>query len=229
MTLFRLDASIRREGSVSRAIADVAESQWCDARPDAPVTRRSVGLDPVPATTWALSVTGRRVDEAARSDAQRAAMDLATTLADELVDAEAFLFAIPLYNFGVSQHFKAWVDVVITDPRLSPSGPHPLKGRPSVLVVVRGGGYGAGTPREGWDHASGWYRRILADVWGLDLRVVETELTLAGVSSRSPSSRTPPRRCVATPRRSRWSTAATSSGPPPPKDVGPSGSAGRRG
>ena len=51
-----------------------------------------------------------------------------------------------------------------------------------MLVVVRGGAYGPGTPREGWDHASGWYRRILADVWGLDLRVVETEFTLVGVN-----------------------------------------------
>ena len=34
----------------------------------------------------------------------------------------------------------------------------------------------------GWDHASGWIRRILEDVWGLDLRVVETEFTLAGVN-----------------------------------------------
>jgi FMN-dependent NADH-azoreductase len=41
---------------------------------------------------------------------------------------------------------------------------------------------GPGTPREGWDHASGWIRRILEDVWGLDLRVVETEFTLVGVN-----------------------------------------------
>ena len=96
--------------------------------------------------------------------------------------ADALLFAVPLYNFGVSQHFKAWVNLVITDPRLA-SGTEPvLAGRPAVLVTVRGGAYGAGTPREGWDHATGWMRRILADVWQLDLRVVETEFTLVGVN-----------------------------------------------
>jgi FMN-dependent NADH-azoreductase len=47
---------------------------------------------------------------------------------------------------------------------------------------VRGGAYGEGTPREGWDHATSWYRRIIEDVWGLDLRVVETEFTLVGVN-----------------------------------------------
>jgi FMN-dependent NADH-azoreductase len=45
-----------------------------------------------------------------------------------------------------------------------------------------GGNYRPGTPREGWDHATGWMRRILADVWQLDLSVVETEFTLVGVN-----------------------------------------------
>ena len=65
---------------------------------------------------------------------------------------------------------------------MSAAAGRPLQGRPGVLVAVRGGAYGAGTPREGWDHASGWMRRILEEVWGLDLRVVETEFTLVGVN-----------------------------------------------
>jgi len=181
VSLFRLDASIGREGSTSRAIADIVEAAWRDGRADAPVVSRSIGLDPVPATTWPLAVTARRADPASWSREQRDAVDLATSLVDELLDAEALLFAVPLYNFGVSQHFKAWVDVVITDPRMAAAA-RPLAGRPAVLVVVRGGAYGPGTPREGWDHASGWIRRILEDVWGLDLRVVETEFTLVGVN-----------------------------------------------
>ena len=182
MSLFRLDASIRQADSVSRAIADIVERSWRDGRPDVSVTRRSVGLSPVPAEAWARAVSGSRIDESRRTPEQRDAVALAAQLVDELVDAEAFLFAVPLYNFGVSQHFKAWVDLVITDPRMAAAGGRPLAGRPAVLVVVRGGAYGPGTPREGWDHASGWIRRILEDVWGLGLRVVETEFTLVGVN-----------------------------------------------
>ncbi|MFI5067727.1 MAG: FMN-dependent NADH-azoreductase [Streptosporangiales bacterium] len=182
MSLFRLEASIRAEGSHSRAIADIVEQEWRAGRPDEPVTRRLIGLEPVPATAWADAVSARGVPADERTPGQRDAVALAATLADELVAADALLFAVPLYNFGVSQHFKAWVDLVITDPRLA-SGTEPvLAGRPAVLVTVRGGAYGAGTPREGWDHATGWMRRILADVWQLDLRVVETEFTLVGVN-----------------------------------------------
>jgi FMN-dependent NADH-azoreductase len=57
-----------------------------------------------------------------------------------------------------------------------------IAGSPAVLPTVHGGAYGPGTPREGWDHATGWMRRILEDVWKLDLRVVESEFTLVGVN-----------------------------------------------
>ena len=109
-------------------------------------------------------------------------MALAATLTDELVAADALLIAAPLYNFGVSQHFKTWVDLVVTDPRMGPGAEPLLAGKPAVLVTVRGGNYSAGTPREGWDHATGWMRRILADVWQLDLKVVERDFTLVGVN-----------------------------------------------
>lgn len=182
MSLYRLDASIRVEGSNSRAIADIVEQEWLNARPGEQVTRRHIGTDPIPATTWATAVFGSRTPDEARTDEQRAALGLAATLTDELIDADALLFAVPLYNFGVSQHFKSYVDMVVTDPRMAAGTEPVLAGKPAVLVTVRGGYYQPGTPREGWDHATPWMRRILADVWQLDLNVVESEFTLVGVN-----------------------------------------------
>jgi FMN-dependent NADH-azoreductase len=182
MSLYRLDASIRVEGSHSRAIADVVEHEWRDAHPGEPIIRRHIGVDPIPATAWATAVSAGYTPEDSRTGEQRAALALAATLTDELVAADALLFAVPLYNFGVSQHFKTWVDMVIADPRVAAGSQPILAGKPAVLVTVRGGNYRPGTPREGWDHATGWMRRILADVWHLDLKVVETEFTLVGVN-----------------------------------------------
>jgi FMN-dependent NADH-azoreductase len=182
MSLYRLDASIRVEGSHSRAIADIVEQEWRNAHPGESVIRRHVGVDPVPATAWATAVGASRTPGESRTDEQRAAMALAATLTDELIAADALLFAVPLYNFGVSQHFKTWIDMIITDPRMAAGAQPVLAGKPTVLVTVRGGNYQAGTPREGWDHATGWMRRILADVWHLDLKVVEAEFTLVGVN-----------------------------------------------
>jgi FMN-dependent NADH-azoreductase len=182
MTLFRLDASIRTEGSTSRALGDIVEREWQDAHPSADVVRRHIGTEPFPATAWADAVGGSMLPAADRSEDQRAAVDLARTLTDELADADALLFAVPLYNFGVSQHFKTYVDLILTDPRMAPGGTPVIAGKPAVLVTVQGGNYAAGTPREGWDHATSWMRRILEDVWQLDVDVVTRAFTLVGVN-----------------------------------------------
>jgi FMN-dependent NADH-azoreductase len=182
MSLFRLDASIRVDGSHSRAIADIVEQEWRNAHPRDPIVRRHVGVEPIPATAWATAVGAGFTPELERTEEQNNVLALAATLTDELVAADALVIAAPLYNFGVSQHFKAWVDMVVTDPRMAAGATPVLAGKPAVLVTVRGGSYADGTPREGWDHATGWMRRILADVWQLDLRVVEAEFTLVGVN-----------------------------------------------
>jgi FMN-dependent NADH-azoreductase len=180
MTLFRLDASIHPARSASRALADIVESEWQAAHPGDAVVRRDIGTDPLPADAWPQAVTGSRTPAAERTAAQQDAVALATRLASELTDADAVLLAVPLYNFGVSQHTKTWIDLVIAAPR---DGQQPLlAGKPTVLVTVRGGAYGPGTPRDGWDHSTGYLRRILADVWGADLTVVEREFTLVGVN-----------------------------------------------
>jgi FMN-dependent NADH-azoreductase len=181
MSLFRLDTSLRVGGSVSREIADTAESAWLAEHPGGLVVRRDLGTDPLLVTDWMDAVAGSAAPVADRTDRQVAAADLAARLADELLDADAVLVATALYNFGVPAQLKTWVDLLITDPRFTPGGEQPLAGRPGVLIVARGGGYGPGTPREGWDHATPWVQRILADVFGLDLQLVEAELTMAPV------------------------------------------------
>jgi FMN-dependent NADH-azoreductase len=60
MSLYRLDPSIRVEGSHSRAIADIVEQEWRSAHPGEPVVRRHVGVDPIPATAWAAAVFAGR-------------------------------------------------------------------------------------------------------------------------------------------------------------------------
>jgi FMN-dependent NADH-azoreductase len=180
MTLFRLDASIRVEGSASREIADIVEQEWLAAHPGDQVERRHVGVDVIPATAWAAAVSAAYVPAESRTPEQTEAVALATTLTDELVAADAILFAVPLYNFGVSQHIKTYFDLVLTDPRAKADA-RMLAGKPVVLATVRGGAYGEGTPRHGWDHSTPYLRRVLGDIWASDLTVVEREFTLVGV------------------------------------------------
>lgn len=180
MSLFRLDASIREEGSASRALADVVEHHWSEAASDSSVTRRHIGLAPLPSDAWVSAVTASGIPEDQHTESQRQASGLAASLVDELEEATEYLFAVPLYNFGVSQHFKTYVDLATTDPRMTPEAATATSDKPGVLVTVQGGNYSPGTPKEGWDHATEWMRRILEDVWGIDLKIVSREFTLVG-------------------------------------------------
>lgn len=182
MRFFRLDSSLRTEGSVSRSLADTVEQEWHREHPGAEWTRRDVGVEPLP-PVWPKAVSAlMSPPEHVRTVEELEAAALARSLVDELLGADAYLFAAPIYNWGVPQQLKAWIDMVLTDPRVAASTGPLLAGRPAVLVEARGGGYAPGTPREGWDHSTPYLRRVLGDLWGLELVTAEAELTLAEVT-----------------------------------------------
>lgn len=183
MKFFRLDSSLRTEGSVSRRLADTVEEQWLRRHPDATVVRRDLGQHPLP-PVWPAAVGAAMAPaDQPRTPEQQAASTLAAELVDELLAADAYVFAVPLYNWNFPAQVKLWIDLVITDPRAAAGNPTQLlAGRPAVLVQARGGGYAPGTPREGWDHATPYLTRILRDHWGLDLAIADAELTLAEVN-----------------------------------------------
>ncbi|MFD1545655.1 FMN-dependent NADH-azoreductase [Nonomuraea guangzhouensis] len=179
MSVLRVDATIQGDRSASSALADLVLDELVVARPGVPVVRRHLGQDPLPAHVWEAAISGLYLPEAARTAAQREAVATAERIATELQQATSAVLALPLYNFGVSQHAKTWIDLAIAG---TPEGIRLLEGTPTVLVTTRGGAYGPGTPREGWDHNTDFLRRILVDIWGADLTVVEREFTLVGVN-----------------------------------------------
>ena len=64
--------------------------------------------------------------------------------------------------------------------RLDPAGAGGLAGGRRVTVTAaRGGGYGPGTPREGWDHRDPWLAHALNPIGIDDVRFIHTELTMA--------------------------------------------------
>jgi FMN-dependent NADH-azoreductase len=179
VTLLRVDASIQGPRSASSALADQVMAQFSAIRPDETIVTRHIGSDPLPSDAWPLAIGGNYTPEADRTPEQAAAVRLAATIAAELSDADAAVLALPLYNWGVSQHVKTWIDLAIAG---GGPGARLLEGKPVVLLTTRGGAYGPGTPKEGWDHSIDYLRRILAEVWGANLTVIERELTLVGVN-----------------------------------------------
>jgi len=179
MTLLRIDGSILGPNSASSELADLALAEFVAVRPDAPVVTRHLTADPIPSDAWQTVIGAGWTPEDARTDEQKTALALAATVAGELRDADVAVLALPLYNWGVSQHTKTWIDLAIAG---ADQGERLLEGKPVLLLTTRGGSYAPGTPKEGWDHNIEYLRRILVDVWGADLTVVEREFTLVGVN-----------------------------------------------
>lgn len=179
MSLLRIDSSIQGAQSSSSALADQVVAEFRSTRPSEQVVTRHLAVDPIPSAAWQDALVAAAQPDEQRSPAGHAALALATEIADELRAADAAVLALPLYNWGVSQHVKTWIDVAIAGAE---AGAALLDETPVVLVTTRGGSYAPGTPKHGWDHNTDYVCRILTDVWGARLNVIEREFTLVGVN-----------------------------------------------
>ncbi|WNG81407.1 NAD(P)H-dependent oxidoreductase [Mycobacterium sp. ITM-2016-00316] len=160
--LLHLDSSVQEDRSVSRRLTARAADRWRAAHPAGTATYRDLFADPLPHLDPRTSAT------------------LSATLIDEVKAADTVILGLPLYNFGPPSTVKAWVDHIVAvglsiDEN---TGAGLLGGTDLVAVETRGGGYGPGTPREGWDHAQTWLAHGVS-LTGLQPRFVVVELTMA--------------------------------------------------
>lgn len=114
-----------------------------------------------------------------RTRAQHASFTLSEQLIHEIRQADTVLLGLPLYNYGPPSTVKAWVDHLVA-PGLSigEDGTGLLGDTDFLVLESRGGGYGSGTPREGWDHAEAWLPHAVSHT-GLQPRFIVVELTMA--------------------------------------------------
>jgi len=179
--LLHIDSSIQGDASTSRKLSARAAAAWRAAHPGGTVTYRDLGTHPLPH----LDVDGglaRALPPEQHSAEQAASWAVTREVVDEVKAADTILLGLPLYNFGPPSTVKAWVDHLIA-PGLSldaETREGRLGGREFIVLAARGGGYGEGTPREGWDHAEPWLPHGVS-LTGLEPRFITAELTLAKV------------------------------------------------
>ena len=177
--LLQIDSSALSAGSVSKEIAETFRASWDAAHPQGTVTRRDLGQHPVPPIAEAALLANYTPADQHTAE-QAAAAAFRNTLVQEVLDADAYLFTIPMYNWGVPAGFKAWIDQVLVGGRtLTFDGNPPLGGRPATVILAYGGGYDAGSPREGWDFVQPYLETVLGKALGLDVTFIKAQLTLA--------------------------------------------------
>jgi FMN-dependent NADH-azoreductase len=182
--LLHIDSSVRGDLSVSRRLTARAADRWQAVHPDGTVTYRDLATSPIPHLD-AVTGLARIVTAEQRTAAQDASFTLSAELIAEIKQADTVLLGLPLYNFGPPSVVKAWVDHIIATGLSIDTETHTgLLGDTDFIVLAsRGGGYGPGTPREGWDHAETWFRHALS-VTGMQPRFITAELTTADANPK---------------------------------------------
>jgi FMN-dependent NADH-azoreductase len=176
--LLHLDSSIRTDSSRSRALSQHYAQAWRAANADGAVTYRDLAANPVPHLDYE-AFTANFTPEEARTPQQREARTFAELLIGEVLEASDIVIGMPLYNFGVPSTVKAWFDRLVVPGLTVGQDGGLLGGRTLTITAARGGGYGPGTPREGWDHREPWLIHAFEQLGLTDVRFIHAELTLA--------------------------------------------------
>lgn len=96
--------------------------------------------------------------------------------------ADKYLFAVPMWNFGVPYRLKQYIDVIVQPGytfSFSPADGYKglVTGKPALVVSSRGGEYcGEGAS---WDHQKTYMELFLGFVGFTDIRHIVVEPTLA--------------------------------------------------
>lgn len=168
MHVLRVDASVRKDGSLSRKIGDAFMEALQKTHPAIKLTERDVGLNPPPIITsdWVAAAFTPQDD---RSPAQSQLLALSDQAIAELRTAEIILITAPMYNYGMPAGLKAWVDSVVRKDQTFTfdlaRGDFPLEpvlsGKTLVLATAWGEfGFEPGGVRDGQGHLVGHVKAV---------------------------------------------------------------------
>ena len=137
MTVLKINASARKEGSNSRAVADYLAQQLGEE-----IIERDLVASPLPPMS-AEDLVGVHGSHEPDRDSLRQHLQVSTELIDELKAADTIVFGTPMYNFSVPAYLKQWIDYICRAGvtfRYTANGPEGLTGVKRAFIVTASGG-----------------------------------------------------------------------------------------
>lgn len=138
--LLRLDASLDRENSVSRALADKLQAKL-ESEANLDLTYRDIA-DGIPRIDSAWREAMLREDDQ-RTDEDNRILAYSNQLAQELIDTDILLISSPVYNFSVTSDLKNWIDNVCRARmtfKYTEHGPRGLLQNKKAFIVLASNG-----------------------------------------------------------------------------------------
>jgi len=117
---------------------------------DIAVTVRDLTTTELPHLT-ASEMQSWQIPVQERTSEQIQLAELSDNLISELEQHQTLVIALPMYNFGVPSHFKAWIDRIARAGitfEYTEQGPKGLINNKKVIVVASRGGVYAGTEKD---------------------------------------------------------------------------------
>ena len=100
------------------------------------------------------------------SEEERSTRSVTERALSEFLSADAIVLGVPMYNFGIPAQLKSWFDAILIPGRTftyTSDGPKGLAGAKRViLVITRGGFYGATGVSSAMEHAESYVRAALS-------------------------------------------------------------------
>lgn len=144
MKILQINASARGEDSNSTQLANSIVQRLKHQHPTAQVHAHDLGNTPHPMLdNEALSALFTTADK--RTAEQQARVDRDDALIAQVQAADALVFGVPMYNFGIPAQLKSWFDAIARAGvtfRYTEQGPEGLlKGKKVYVALARGGIY----------------------------------------------------------------------------------------
>ena len=140
MKIYQIDASARKKGSSSRALAKKLLDKI--KKPDDEIIYRD--LDDEMVFVSGLTESGMKIDKKDQTEHHKKMFELSDTLVRELKESDVIIISAPIYNYGPPATLKAWSDLaarVGETFRFKPNGRREglLKNKKAYLVITSGG------------------------------------------------------------------------------------------
>lgn len=173
-----ITASPRGERSVSRTLTTTFAQNWAQHHPQHTVLLRDIGHHPVPHVTepW---VVGAFAPADAQTPESKAAIAVSDQLVEEFLNAERFIFGVPMYNLNIPSTFKAYIDQIVRAGKTFAIGPNGyeglVKGKKALFITSSGGSFPVGSPMGAYNFQEPYLRAIFGFIGVTEVQFVTAD------------------------------------------------------
>jgi FMN-dependent NADH-azoreductase len=180
-TLLKIDVSSRGDRSISRKLSSLFLEHWQQVHPDGKVLERDIATTNLPFVEFPW-ITANVTKLSARTEEQKSLLQLSDDLIAELQQADEYLIATPMYNYGIPAKLKAYVDHIVRAGltfKMNADGSYVglLSGKKATVIIASAGEYLPGSPAEGMDTLKPYLREILGYIGVTEVAFIQSGST----------------------------------------------------